>query len=76
MESLFLESVVEAVVNYNSTILVVYQQMSTIMIFIFVIMATIEFKLSLKTFNTSLNLVKIFFTALVTSSSTKTISLS
>ena len=59
MESLFLESVMKAVVNYNSTSLVVYLQMNPIMIFIFVILTTIEFKLSLKTFNTSLNLVKI-----------------
>ena len=37
---------------------------------------TIVFKLSLSTFNTGLNLVKIFSTTLVMSNSTKTISLS
>ena len=51
--------------------LVVYQQMSTIMIFIFVIITTIEFKSSLKIFNSSLSSVKILFTILMTLNTTK-----
>ena len=58
------------------TVLGLYRQMNTIMIFISVIITTIEFKSSLKTFNSSLSLVKILFTTLVTLNTTKTISLS
>ena len=76
MEILFPDSVVVEMANYNSPFLTVYQQMNTMVIFIFVIIVTIVFKLSLKSFNTSLSSVKIFSTILLISNSTKTISLS
>ena len=74
MESLFPDLVVVEMENYNSPFLPVYQQMNTMVIFIFVIVSTIVFKLSLKTFNASLSSVYIFSTTLVMSNSTKTIS--
>ena len=62
--------------KYNSPFLSVYQQMNTMVIFIFVIVVTIVFKLSLETLNTNLSSVKIFSTTLMMPNSTKTISLS
>ena len=76
MESLFPDSVVMEMEIYNSTFLTVYQQMDTMVIYIFVTIITIVFKLYLKTLNTSLSSVKIFFSTLVMSNFTKTISLS
>ena len=52
------------------------QLMNPIMKFIFVTKTTIEFKLSLKTFITSLNSVRILYTTLLILHSTKTTSLS
>ena len=50
--------------------------MNLTMISISVIVTTIVFKISLKTSNTSLSLVKIYSTTLLTSNSTETVSLS